>query len=164
MLIGIFIYLAAAAEGQTVSLRSMTEGLLVRDAMETAGLALRPGASLAEAVDALLASPQRELPVVDENGTPRGLVMREGLIRALHARQDGVRATDIMEETGIVAEDLALTTALDQLNRSDRRALLVTNDAGRFSGLLTSENVGEMMLVHHADPTFRFRRPDRFRG
>lgn len=161
MFVGIFVYLAAAGESESVSLRHLTRGLSVSDAMETTGLVLAPEASLAEAVDALLSSPQKELPVIDAAGRGLGLISREGLIRALHGGTAGLRAADIIEPAEAVTEGLALDAALDRMNGTRARAMLVAAADGRFAGLLTADNISEMMLIHHANPDFRFRRRGR---
>jgi stage IV sporulation protein FB len=44
------------------------------------------------------------------------------------------------------------------LNQSKAPALCIVDDTGRLVGLLTPENVGEMMLVRSVRPDFRFRR------
>jgi stage IV sporulation protein FB len=51
-----------------------------------------------------------------------------------------------------------LDAGLITLNQSKAPALCVVDDAGRLVGLLTPENVGEMMLVRSVRPDFRFRR------
>ena len=43
------------------------------------------------------------------------------------------------------------------MNQSRAPALLVVNDANQLVGLLTPENVGEMMMVQSVRPDWRFR-------
>jgi stage IV sporulation protein FB len=50
-------------------------------------------------------------------------------------------------------------TALARLNQSKAPALFILDADGRLVGLLTPENVGEMMLVRSVRPDWRFRRP-----
>jgi stage IV sporulation protein FB len=51
-----------------------------------------------------------------------------------------------------------LDAGLIALNQSKAPALCIVDDTGRLVGLLTPENVGEMMLVRSVRPDFRFRR------
>ena len=48
--------------------------------------------------------------------------------------------------------------ALARLNQTKAPALFILEENGRLVGLLTPENVGEMMLVRSVRPDFRFRR------
>ena len=49
--------------------------------------------------------------------------------------------------------------ALTKLNATKAPALFILDEGGRMVGLLTPENVGEMMLVRNVRPDWRFRRP-----
>jgi stage IV sporulation protein FB len=43
------------------------------------------------------------------------------------------------------------------LNQAKAPALLVLNEAGQLVGLVTPENIGEMMMVRNVRPDYRFR-------
>ena len=102
IVIGLFVYLAATAEAQHVAFRDGTQGLSVRDAMMTPVETLEPGATLSDAVDLLLRTAQKEFPIVDGSGRPRGLLTKDALIGALRevgtglagARQHGARGPE----------------------------------------------------------------------
>jgi len=49
--------------------------------------------------------------------------------------------------------------ALARLSQAKAPALFILDESGRLVGLLTPENVGEMMLVRSVRPDWRFRRP-----
>ena len=73
IVIGLFVYLAATAEAQHVAFRDGTQGLPVRDSMMTpVEHSGRP--DLDDAVDLLLRTAQKEFPIVDGSGRPRGLL------------------------------------------------------------------------------------------
>src|SRR5437899_13009649 len=57
---------------------------------------LSEGASLEEAVDALLATSQHEFPVVDETGNVVGLLTRQNLISALRENDPTLRVGDVI--------------------------------------------------------------------
>lgn len=159
IVIGLFVYLSATAEAQHVALRDGARDLPVCAATVSAVETLSPSATLDDAVDLLLRTSQKEFPVVDGAGRPRGLLTRDLLIPAL---RDGGQSRPVIE---VMARDMPsvgarapLETALATLNSTKAAAVLVLDDEGRLVGLLTPENVGEMMLVRGARPDWRFGR------
>jgi stage IV sporulation protein FB len=158
IVIGLFIYLSATAEAQHVAFRDGAQSLPVRAVMENALEALSPAATLDDAVDLMLRSSQKEFPVTDGSGRPRGVLTRDGLIRALRQGGPGTPVLDVMDRDLPTARDWQpLDAALAQLTRSRAAALLVLNDQEQLVGLLTPENVGEMMMVRSVRPDWRFR-------
>ena len=87
IVIGLFVYLAATAETQHVAFRDGTKGLSVREAMMSEIETLPPTATLDDAVNCLIRTAQKEFPVVDGAGHPRGLLTRDALIPALARRR-----------------------------------------------------------------------------
>jgi stage IV sporulation protein FB len=160
IVIGLFIYLAATAEARHVALADANHDLPVGAAMVGAFESLPPSATLDDAVDLMLRTSQHEFPVLDGSGRPRGLLTRDGLIVALRRGGPGTPVLEVM--TGgipVVGDREPFETALARLNESRAPALFVLDDRGRMIGLLTPENVGEMMLVRSVRPEWRFRRP-----
>ena len=160
IVIGLFVYLSATAEAQHVAFNDGNRDLPVSAAMMSAVESLAPAATLDDAVDLMLRTSQKEFPVLDGSGRPRGLLTRDGLIVAL--RQGGA-ATPVLD---VMTRDLPFAgsrepfeTALAKLNTSKAPALFILDEGGRLVGLLTPENVGEMMLVRSVKPDWRFRRP-----
>src|SRR4051795_12699336 len=142
IVIGLFIYLAATAEAQHVAFNDGNHDLPVSAAMVSAVESLAPAATLDDAVDLMLRTSQKEFPVLDGSGRPRGLLTREGLIVAL--RQGGP-TTPVLD---VMARDLPATTlsepfdtALARLNQSKAPALFILDTDGQLVGLLTPENV-----------------------
>jgi stage IV sporulation protein FB len=159
IVIGLFIYLAATAEAQHVAFSDGTQSLPVHAVMVNRVEALSPAATLDDAVELLLRTSQKEFPVVDGSGRPRGLLTRDSLILALRR---GSPATPVLE---VMARDIPairdwqpLEAGLKALNAAKAPALMVLDADGRFVGLLTPENVGEMMMIRSARPDWRFRR------
>jgi stage IV sporulation protein FB len=159
IVIGLFIYLAATAESQHVAFRDGTQGLPVREAMMRPVETLLAGASLDDAVDLLIRTAQKEFPVVDSGGRPQGLLTKDALIRALREGGSGTPVGTVMtRDIPSVGHWHPLENALRALTQSKGPALMVVDDYGRLVGLLTPENIGEMMLVRQARPDWRFRR------
>src|SRR5215210_1946491 len=153
IVIGLFIYMAATAEAQHVAFNDGNHDLPVSAAMVSAVESLSPAATLDDAVDLMLRTSQKEFPVLDGSGRPRGLLTRDGLIVAL--RQGGA-ATPVLD---VMTRDLPFSgnrepfdAALAKLNMTKAPALFILDEGGRMVGLLTPENVGEMMLVRSVRP------------
>ncbi|WP_230529850.1 site-2 protease family protein [Microvirga roseola] len=159
IVIGLFVYLAASAESQQVAFKDVTRGLPVRAAMMNSIEALTTSATLDEAVDLMLRASQKEFPVVDGAGHPRGLLTRDGLIVALRQGGPSTSVLEVMkQDLPTVRDGQSLESALHVLNRAKAPALLVLNEAQQLVGILTSENIGEMMMVRSAQPDWRFGR------
>jgi Zn-dependent protease/CBS domain-containing protein len=158
IVIGLFVYLAATAEAQHVAFRDGTQSLPVRSVMMSSVEALSPGATLDDAVEMMLRTSQKEFPVVDGSGRPRGLLTRDGLILALRKGGPTTPVLEVMaRELPTVGDWQPLEAALALLNSARAPALLVVNGSQQLVGLITPENVGEMMMVRSARPEWRFR-------
>ncbi|MEZ0172503.1 site-2 protease family protein [Microvirga sp. TS319] len=158
IIIALFIYLAASAEAQDVSFRGATQGLPVHAGMISSVETLQTSSTLDDAVDLMLRTSQREFPVVDGGGHPRGLLTRDGLIVALRQGGPMTPVLDVMaRDLPTVQEWQPFEAAITLLNKAKAPALLVLNRDEQLVGLLTPENLGEMMMVRSARPDWRFR-------
>jgi Zn-dependent protease/CBS domain-containing protein len=157
IIIAIFVFLAASGEAGQVQLKQAARGVLVEDAMITHFESLGPQASVGEAAEALIRTTQKEFPVVDGAGHLRGVLTRDSMIRAL--QQAGPDAPVLEAMTGdipTVATRSSLEAALKLLTTSRAPAIGALDATGRLVGLLTAENVGEMMMLRAAQPEGRF--------
>ncbi len=119
IVIGLFVYLAATAETQHVAFRDGTKGLPVREAMMSKVETLSPTATLDDAINCLIRTSQKEFPVVDGFGRPRGLVTRDVLIPALRDGGPQSLVLDILiHDIPAVRSREPLETALAALNRA----------------------------------------------
>jgi Zn-dependent protease/CBS domain-containing protein len=152
LIIAVFIFMSAGQEAAMVSDQEATSGLRVRDAMLTDFHVLREDSVLREAVDLMLAGTQHDFPVVDAGGGFIGLLTRTGLIGALaaHGAQHSVISVMDQCETRLDPK-IDLSSALEVLRGSPSPALPVIEPASqRLVGLLTPENVSELVLVRAA--------------
>jgi stage IV sporulation protein FB len=151
--IAIFVYLAASSEAHMVALRAMSRGVPVSTAMMTQYTTLTPQAPVEEAVQTLLRTSQSEFPVVDGDGKPVGLLTRSDLIRALKERGPDARVADAMS-TAVpsIGSRRCLDEAFRILQEKSAPAVTVVDATGRLVGLVTSETIGEMMMLHEALP------------
>lgn len=150
VLVALFVYLGAGAEAAAVETRLVGEGLNVAQMMVTDFRTIPIHATLSTAVELLLSGEQREFPVVDNLGRTEGLLTRENLISGLHARGPSSTVAEAMTApVPTVAPTLGFQEALTQL-RSSRLPALPVVDGGALVGLLTLDNVTDLLLVRRA--------------
>ena len=152
LLIAFFIFVAAGQEASVVTQEEATRSLVVQDAMMVEFHALAADAELRVAVNHLLAGTQQDFPVLDEAGGMQGMVSRTRLIAALADHGPEHLAREVME---VCAEKVAplmpLAEALRVLREMSCPAVPVVDPmTGRLVGLLTGENVGEVLMVRSA--------------
>jgi stage IV sporulation protein FB len=152
MLIAVFIFIAAGQEAAVVTQEEATKDLLVRDAMVTQFVSLRPTDLLRDAVTLLLAGSQHDFPVLDERGSVIGILSRKRLVSALAEFGPGHPAQLVLEPCAEGVGPLQpLSSAIEFLNASACPAVPVIDPvSGRLVGLLTSENIGEMLMIRAA--------------
>ncbi|PZF75541.1 site-2 protease family protein [Aestuariivirga litoralis] len=158
MLVGVFIYFAAAAEEQQAAFTGLATRLFVRDAMEPSPVVLGEHDPVSQAIDALLASPQKDFPVVDGTGRIVGLLDRDAMIRGLRERGAAVPVGEVMRGCAPLLPGEPLAEAYAAMRARGAGAEVVMDAAGRVMGVLTAENVAEMMLVESARPGWLSRR------
>jgi Zn-dependent protease/CBS domain-containing protein len=146
--IALFVYLGAQEEAHLVQMQSLIKGLPVRAAMMTRYKTLSPGDTLAMAAAELLNGAQQDFPVVD-NERVVGLLRRSDLVAAL-AEGDTLRVGDVMQpECGTVDDTEKLASTFERMRERGCSALPVLHN-GRLVGLITLENVGELMMINSA--------------
>ena len=150
MLVALFVYLGAGAETAAVESRLAGEGLSVAQMMVTDFRTIAIHATLSQAVELLLAGEQGEFPVVDNLGRTEGLLTRDNLISGLHARGPQSTVAEAMTSpVPVVAPTVGFQEALAKLKSSRLPALPVV-EGGALVGLLTLDNITDLLLVRRA--------------
>jgi CBS domain-containing protein len=91
--------------------------------------------------------------VVAVSVKPVGLLARSDLIRALKTLGPDRRVADVMSPTvPTVSHRCTLDEAFRILQEKSAPAVAVTDASGRLVGLITSETIGEMLMLHEAMP------------
>src|SRR4029077_15317441 len=153
------VYMAAAGEARMSAFNEVARGLSVGDAMETRFNAIPIEANLAAAIETLLATAQHEFPVIDAFGKPVGLLVREDLLSALKHHDRKASITNFMRApVETVRRTAPLEAVLDRLHGPQATALAVTDPEGVLIGLLTRQNLAEMMIIKTMQPNWRFDR------
>ncbi|GLK84060.1 site-2 protease family protein [Ancylobacter defluvii] len=157
IIIAVFVFLAASGEAGSVQMRQAAQGVLVQDAMITHFETLGPQSSVGDAAEALIRTTQKEFPIVDGAGHLRGVLTRDAMIRALQAKGPEASVLEAMQgDIPTLPGRTPLDKALQLLTQSGAPVLGALDADGRLIGLLSPENVGEMMMLRAAQPEARF--------
>ncbi|MGH7581189.1 MAG: site-2 protease family protein, partial [Gemmatimonadales bacterium] len=134
-LVALFVFLGAGAEAAAVETRVAGAGLNVSHMMVTQFRTIPIHATLADAVQLLLASEQREFPVVDNMGRVEGVLTRDNLIKGISQRGTSSTVGEAMTaQVQAVSPGLGFQEALDRLRSSRLPALPVVDGSGRLVG------------------------------
>jgi Zn-dependent protease/CBS domain-containing protein len=151
--IALFVYLGASQEAALAQMRDVSRRFPVSSAMVREFRTLPQTATLQEAVDALLATSQHDFPVLDEAGSVAGILTRHDLIGALRKDDGSVRVGDVMRrDIPTVTTGTRFEEAFRIMQECNCPAVPVLDSMKRLVGLLTPENVSELMMVQSALP------------
>jgi len=151
--IALFVYMGAASEGAAAGVREASQSLTTADAAVTRFESLSPTATVEDAVERLLRTSQHDFPVVDGAGRLRGVVTRTGMIAALRATGPGTPVLDVMRrDIPTVGAGQPLEDAVRLIQDGSLPAVGVLDADGRLVGLVTPENLGELMMVQALRP------------
>jgi len=156
LFIALFVFLAASHEAYAVELGEAAKGATTRKATITSFATLDTQATVQQAVDTLLATTQREFPITDGGGRLRGVLTRDGMIRALAATGPHTPVLDVMERDVVTINCRApLSEAVTALQTSGRPLVGIVDDQSRVVGIITLENLAEYMMVDAASRGWR---------
>lgn len=154
--IAFFVYIGASQEAALAQMRDVSRRFPVSSAMVREFRTLPETAPLQEAVDALLATSQHDFPVLDESGNVAGILTRHDLIAALRKDDGTIRVGDVMRrDIPTVTTGTRFEEAFRIMQECNCPAVPVLDSMKRLVGLLTSENVSELMMVQSALPRRR---------
>jgi len=149
MFIALFVFLAAGEERAVVQTRSSIEGLPVQAAMLTDFHRLDVRDPLRRAADYLMTGSQQDFPVVDGEA-PVGVLTRDDLVRGIQST--GIESTvggAIRRDGDYAQAGEPLEEAIARMRGSGRSAMPVLK-GGRLVGLITLENIGDLLVVRRA--------------
>jgi len=154
--IALFVYMGAAAEASAAQMRDASRGMIASDAAVTRFEGLSPTSTVEDAVECLLRTSQHDFPVVDGVGRLRGVVTRDDMIRALRERGPDASVLDVMRrDIPVLHHRQPLDEVLRAMQEGRHPAVGVVDSGGRLVGLITPEDVGELMMVQAARPPRR---------
>lgn len=151
-LIALFVYFGAGQEAAVAQMRDVARHVPVADAMLTQFRVLHADETLGEAVETLLRTNQHDFPVTDSAGKVVGLLTREDMIRALQSAGPNVPVSSVMHRDDVpsVSIGTSVEEAFKIMAESEVPAVLVHDGRGRLVGMVTAENVGQMVTLGSA--------------
>ena len=149
LFIAFFVWIGAAQEASMVQMKTSLGGIPVRRAMLTEYQSLSPADSLERAVEAILGGSQTDFPVVDDK-TVVGVLTRNDLLAALSQRGKQAPVSEVMRrDFQVVDANEMLEPAFMRLQTCGCHTMPVTHQ-GELVGLLTSDNIGEFLMIQSA--------------
>jgi len=149
LFIAIFVWIGAEAEARQVAERAVLKDVPTRAAMITDFHILNSDDDLGKAADLMLAGTQTAFPIAAEDGSMRVLTRSDLMMGLSQKGRDGLVIDFAGASIPSVEAGSALVSAMAQLRQGDTPCLSVVED-GRVVGLLTLENIGELLMVREA--------------
>lgn len=149
LIIALFVWVGAEAEAATVRFRASLTGVPVGQAMIREFATLTPDTSLADAARHALDGFQQDFPVV-EGGKVAGVLPRDALLRGLTEAGPEGRVAAFMRTDFETADPREMVEPVfERLKTEGCQVLPVLRD-GELVGLLTPENVAELVMIRQA--------------
>lgn len=146
--IAAFIWIGATQEAASTDAKATIGGIPVREAMLTDFRTLAPEDSLGEVAQMLIEGTQQNFPVLD-GGRIVGVLTHARLFEALHEHGEWTPVADVMErDFRTVSPDQNLDAAFFECDPSS--TIIPVMYRGEIVGLLTAENIGELLMIRSA--------------
>ncbi len=145
IIVGLFIYLGASAEGQQAEMRALLRAVPVGEIMSREFLTLHPEDELAAGLKHIMLSGQDDFPVMEE-GRPVGLLSRKQLLSAIHDRGVQTKVYEAMtDRPPSITPDAPVNEGYQRMLASGHTALLVMDDT-QLVGILALENISHYFM------------------
>lgn len=150
LFIALFVWIGAQQEAGFAQMKSALGNTPLRTVMITDFRTLAPGDTLARAVEHIIAGFQQDFPVVDLDGRIVGVLTRADVVRALSEAGKTSLVGDAMQRDFQTASPLDMAEGiLARLQECNCHSLPVVQN-GQVVGLLTTENLGEFLMIQTA--------------
>jgi stage IV sporulation protein FB len=159
ILIAIFVWFGASAEGQQVAIRGVLGGATVDQVMIRQPQALSPTDSLGRAVGLTLSTAQSDFPVVDGGERVVGLLTMDDLLRGLQESPGSSVGAVMHREFPTARPEETIVDVQARLADSGVRALPIVAPDGRLAGFLTAGDIGEAFRILSIRPQLVGRGP-----
>ena len=149
LFIAFFVWIGAGQEASMVQMKTSLGGIPVGRAMLTDFQVLSPHDLLGHAVKLILSGSQTDFPVV-EGDAVIGVLTRRDILAALSRQGEDVPVASVMRrEFQTVDANEMLEPAFARLQTCDCHTIPVTS-RGQLVGLLTTDNIGEFLMIQSA--------------
>jgi Zn-dependent protease/CBS domain-containing protein len=149
ILIAFFVWIAASDELGFAQMRAALGAVRVRDAMLTQFELLSPADTMETAVNKIIRGAQEDFPVV-EHGQLLGILTRQDMLLALAQQGMDVSVGSVMRTDYPCLEADAILNAAEQGVQLRECPTLPVLLRGRLVGLLTLQNLSEVMMIRSA--------------
>lgn len=154
LLIALFVWFGAAAESRAVEATALLKGQPVSAAMLRMFTTIGQGETIEAAAGRLMSGVPQDFPVTSD-GTPGspivGVLTRDDLAAAVRARDPSTPVRDVMRPPSAPVRDTEpLERGLEALQASGSPLLPVVDAFGRLVGLLTIDNVAQLLRMRAA--------------
>ena len=150
IVLAIFVWMGASGESQVTGVRELLGTTRASAAMTRQPWSLSPEFPLQRAVELTLTTAQADFPVLDGDGRVVGMLTLPDLIQALHT-QPSARIGDVMQrEFARATANERITELQQRLEQSGARAMAVVDEQGMLAGLLTRNDILELLALLNA--------------
>jgi stage IV sporulation protein FB len=149
LLIAFFVYVGGRGELEAVESRYVLRDFHARQALNQNTHQLYTSERVDRAVDLIMTTYQADFPVFDLSNNFVGVVTRPRLVHALRGGRPDQRIGEVMlpaKDVPVISPEMNLADVWDCMIEN-RSQVVVVKEAGRFLGLLTLEDMSEVIQV-----------------
>jgi Zn-dependent protease len=146
-LIGIMIFMGAKGENRWVHLRSLLEGVTVRDLMQQPQAVLSPDVSLAQCAEIMNQTGQRDF-IVMEHERIVGVLPQQVWVKHYQDPEHPITAGMVMKLPAILVAAAMPAAGLFKMISSSRQDIFPVTEDGKLAGFITSRAIKDI-YVHH---------------
>lgn len=149
LLIAFFVYVGGRGELEAVEGRYILKDFSARQAVNKDAHVLYTSEPISRAVDYIMKSYQGDFPVYDLGNNLVGVLTRPRLVATLRGQGQSGRIVDVMIPRAMVpvtTADATLADAWEEMMAAGSRVIVV-QDQDQFLGLITLDDIGELIQV-----------------
>jgi Zn-dependent protease/CBS domain-containing protein len=162
LFIAVFVWIGATQEAAATDAKATIGGLPVREAMLTDFRTLAPEDTLGDATRMLIEGSQQDFPVLDGDRVV-GVLTHARLFEALHEHGEWTLVAEVMDRDFRTATaDQSLDTVLFESEPGS--TVIPVLHHGEIVGLITAENLGELLMIRSARARRATPQPNRRSG
>jgi Zn-dependent protease len=148
-LIAVFIWIGAAAEAQSATIKHALSDVSAAQAMLTNFQVLEPGDPLARAIDLTLTGSQKDFPVV-EAGKVVGVLAQTDLLRGIQQGGDQQTVATTMQVDVIDVQPRDRMEQVIALMQGGSHGLVTVSESGQLKGIINFDNIFELLRIQAA--------------
>ena len=149
LLIAFFVYIGGRGELEAVESRYVLKDIRVRQVLNREAHQLYTSEPIDKAVDLIMTTYQAGFPVFDLASNFVGVLTRPHLVGVLRSQGREGRVAEIMipaQQLPVVGPETTLADVWDQM-MEERSRVVVVKEQGRFLGLITLDDISELIQV-----------------